>query len=304
MTEKTITGIDVDLLRVFASILRTGNTTRTAEQLHLSQSAVSKAIGRLRELFGDQLFLRHSRGLIPTPRAKTLEAPLLAALAAIDQLMKPADFDLATVRETITIAATDYGTSVYITPLLHQLRQTAPGVRIAIRPLTRFAVTDQLENGEIDLALGGMDKAPEGLMGRLLARDPFCVVARKGHPAVRGNIDLPTFCRLEHVLMSPGGDDPFVGRVDKILDERGMKRTVAVSVASFIELGEIVRSTDLIAVGPQSLFQGRSNSLQTCAPPLEIPPLPLAALWHPRSDQSPLHQWLRRSLAKSGAQAI
>jgi DNA-binding transcriptional LysR family regulator len=303
MTNKTIIGVDVDLLRVFASILRTGNTTRTAERLHLTQSAVSKAIGRLRELFGDPLFLRHSRGLIPTPRARELEAPLIAALSAIDQLMKPVDFDLATVNETITIAATDYGSSVYITPLLQQLRETAPGVRIAIRPLTRLAVTDQLENGEIDLALGGIDKAPEGLMGRLLARDPFCVIARRGHPVVKGNINLPTFCALEHVLMSPGGEDPFAGRVDKILAELGVKRTVVVSVPSFIELGEIIRSTDLIAVGPRSLFEGRSDTLQTCTPPLEIPPLPLAALWHPRSDQSPLHQWLRRSLVKSGSQA-
>lgn len=299
MIERTITGIDTDLLRVLAALLRTRSATRTAEEMALSQSAISKALARLRLVFDDPLFVRHSRGLIPTPRALALETQLARTLASIDQLIQPEGFDPGTARSTFSIAATDYGSATVLTPLFARLRALAPDMRFIVRHLVRDEVLSALESGRLDFALGGIDRAPEGLRGRVLRRDPFKVIARAGHPAVADAIDLDTFCAIPHAIVATGGADPFHGRVDDALARGGRSRNLVIAVLNFAELPEIICQTDLLALGPESFMKRYVPRIRLFEPPIEVAPLPLAILWHPRMDASPGHRWVRGEIASA-----
>jgi DNA-binding transcriptional LysR family regulator len=204
------------------------------------------------------------------------------------------------MQATLVIAASDYVQYALLARFSVALRTEAPMVRIAWRALDVLALSTQLERGEVDLALSAPEHAPAAMRQRRLYDEDYAVIARRGHPAVQGRIDLDVFCALNHVVVSPQGGG-FAGPADTALEAIGRRRTVALSTSGFLIVPEIVSRSDMIALIPQRIADGWSDRLQVMEPPLAIPGFIIANVWHDRTTNHPAQRWLRDRLATLAA---
>lgn len=297
---KDIRSVDLNLLKALDALLDECHVTRAAARLGLTQPAMSGMLTRLRESFGDPLFVRAQRGMVPTQRALDLAPGVKQLLAGIDALLQPPGFDPATARLTFTIAATDYALRAIAVPFLSVLKPLAPHMRVALVPLRNGEVQTQLERGQISLALLSPENTPPDLHARVLFHERYVCVLRDGHPAATGRkLTLEQFCALDHALGSYEGGG-FHGVTDDALHKLGQRREVTVSVNSFLILPDILRASDMVAILPSRLVAGMAG-LQVCEPPLEVPGFSNAAVWHARTHNDAAHRWLRELLVRSCA---
>ncbi len=285
--------LDSGLLLVFESVMRSGKLTVTAAQLGLTQSAISHALGRLRDIFGDPLFLRRQQGVEPTPRAHLIAPAMARALAAMRQLLHEAHgFDPARAERVVQVLALDASIGLVAPKLLPMLAREAPGVRLAFRSAGRDESLKALRRGDADIAIGVYEPAPPGMIAQPLRTDSFAVVARQGHPGFAEGMSLEAWLRHDHLVVSAAGD--LTGAVDVALAAQGMSRRVAASIPNFLSAMALASSTDASVTVPLSLA-GQSARLFG----LEVfdPPMPLGSfrvvLVRPRLPApDPVVDWL------------
>ena len=295
---RDIATLDLNLLKALDALLDECSVTRAAARLALTQPAVSGMLTRLRESFDDPLFVRAPRGMVPTPRALALALPVKRVLGEIGALLQPTSFAPAAARLTLTVAATDYVQCCLMVPFLEALREQAPGIRVAIRPVDEERVQSQLESGELDLAILTPETTHAGLHARHLYDEQYVCVLRDGHPAA-ADLSLERFCALDHAIVSYAGN-AFSGVTDSALAKIGRARRVSLSVTGFLVLLEILRGSDLIAVVPRRLGAA-AEGLQLIEPPLEIPGFAKIAAWHERTHHDPAHRWARALLFETSS---
>lgn len=292
---RDIKTLDLNLLKALDALLDERSVTRAAARLSLTQPAVSGMLTRLRDSFGDPLFVRNQRGIIPTPRALELALPVKKVLDEIGELLQPALFDPATAAMTVSIAATDYALKTILVPFLARLREVAPGIRVAIHPVEDDRLQGQLESGELDLVLITPEVTLPGLHARRLFDERYVSVMRSSHPAATtGSLTLAQFCQLDHAIVSYVGGR-FRGATDIALAQQGLSRHVTLSVNSFTALTEILLITDLIAVMPERLVRHQPG-LICMEPPLPISGFTKVAAWHDRTHHDSSHAWVRAFL--------
>ena len=293
---KDITQLDLNLLKALDALLDECNVTRAASRLGVTQPAMSGMLTRLRENFGDPLFVRAKHGIVPTQRALELSAPLKQVISQIGALLQPPNFDPLTANITFTIAATDYALRAVALPFLSALKQQAPHIRIALVPVDDKQVQLQLERGDIDLALLTPESTPPDLHAKNLFDEHYVCVLRQGHPAMQGRKQLTVsqLCELDHALVSYTGGG-FRGVTDEALEKLGQQRQVSLSVKSFIILPEILRASDMVAILPSRLVAGMDD-LVVFDPPIEVPGFTKVAAWHERTHRDVAHRWLRELL--------
>lgn len=286
-----IRALDLNLLKALDALLDEGSVTRAAQRLSLTQPAVSGMLTRLRDYFGDPLFVRTSHGMVPTLRASELSMPVKQILTDIAILLKPMQFDPMTAELTYTLVATDYALEAVVVPLIAALKQHAPRIRIAVRSVDSERMYQQLSLGEVDLALVTPQTTPDDLHGRALYQEEYVCVARCHHPlAAASEMTLEQFCEQEHILVSTEGR--FMGVTDEALAELSLTRRVGVSVNSFLVIPDILRSTDMIAVVPSRMVPVDSD-LAIIPLPLNVPGFTKSMAWHERTHRDPAHQWIR-----------
>lgn len=292
---RDIRTLDLNLLKALDALLDERNVTRAAARLAITQPAMSGMLTRLRESFGDPLFVRTQRGVVPTQRALELTGRVKQVLSEIDALLQPSAFDPQTAELTVSIAATDYGLRAVVVPFLRALSQHAPRIRVAARPAEYALTKAQLERGEVDLALLTPERTPPDLYARHLFDERYVCALRRDHPDAHGStLPLDRFCALDHALVSYAGSD-FTGATDDALARLGRARRVSLSVASFLILPEVLRATDLVAVVPRRLVT-EADGLALLDPPIEIPGFTKVIAWHARTHLHPGHRWLRTLL--------
>lgn len=288
--------VDLNLLVTLEALLAERNVTHVAKRLGLSQPALSSRLARLRDQFGDPLFVPAQRGVIPTDRALALQDPLRAALDQLRSVVsEQITFDPATSQATINVVVTDYVQVTVFLPLLAALRHEAPGLRVGLRQLDREKLPGQMERGHIALAMLTPSAAPDALRMRRLFDETYVVILRKGHAAGPDAMDLDTFCTLDHVIAAPGGIG-FSGQTDLALEGLGQNRRVVTAMANFLVVPEIVATSDLVAVVPRRLVERSSDRFCITEPPLHIPPFSIAMVWHERTQAAPEHRWFRERL--------
>ncbi|QBR03331.1 LysR family transcriptional regulator [Paraburkholderia pallida] len=288
--------LDLNLLVTLDVLLAELNVTRAAERLNFSQPAVSVHLAKLRELLGDPLLLPGPRGMRPTTRAQALREPLREALEALERAVAPASpFDPAAAQHTWRIAATDYGESTVVLPMLRALRTAAPHTRLAIVELVPPRIAKATEQGEIDLAFHITSDAPEGLRQRVLFKERYVLAGRTGHPRLKRRPNAKQFCELEHVIVSPDGGG-FRGVTDETLAEAGLARRVVLSVPHFLFVMSALAQSDLVAMLPWRLVRD-NPALKVVEAPVEVPGYEVCMLWHERVHRDPAHQWLREQIA-------
>jgi len=285
--------VDLNLLVALEALLAERNVTRAARRLGLSQPALSAQLARLRDLFGDPLFLPAQRGVTPTARATELEAPVRRALDQMREVLaRGRGFDPATADLTVAIACSDYVQIAVIAPLALDLRVSAPDLRLAIRQLDGNLLGQQMQAGMVDLAVMTPATAPPALRTRRLFHERYVTIARRRHPKAKARLTLDDFTALDHVVVSPRGGG-FGGPVDTALGKLGRKRRIAVSAASFLFVPELVARSDLIATVPERLVRDRTKRLQVFEPPLAVEGFAIGLVWHERTHRHPAHRWLR-----------
>lgn len=291
--------IDLNLLVVLDALLDERNVTRAAARLGYTQSSVSSMLARLRDVFGDPLFVRAQRGLLATPCALALAAPLKQLLADSQLLLARAAFDPATAEKTFAISSNDYMQHALLTPFIKVLRSEARQIRLAIAPLIIEGLGDALARGQIDLAVTIPEFALPDLPSRLLYREHYVVAVRAQHPLAKlPTVNVERFCSYDHVLVSPTGGS-FEGPTDRALARLRLRRKVRYSVPSFLPIPELLQTDDLIALVPARLLRADDKRLAVLKPPVEVPGFDVIAVWHPRVDKDPAHRWLRSRLAET-----
>ena len=300
---RNIRGIDIELLVTLEALLTECNVTQVARRLHLSQPTVSVRLGKLRNLFGDPLLTPGTRSMRPTTRGLELLGPLREALSGVARMLSAqTPFDPARAELTWRVAASDYAQHAILMPLLVQLRRLAPGVRVAVYTPVPAEVARMAERGDIDVAFVTTDIVPESLRSTKLFAERYRFVARKRHPLLgRGPITLEQFCALDHVLVSPEGGG-FKGATDVLLETRRRKRRVVLSVPHFLSAPELVRRSDMVAMLPERLLDGRGQGLQLRDSPVQPPGFEMAMGWHERVHADPAHAWLRAQVIAAVSQ--
>jgi DNA-binding transcriptional LysR family regulator len=293
-----IRNVDLNLLVALDALLAERSVSRAAVRLHLSQPATSALLARLRGLFGDPLLLRSARGMLPTPRALDLRGPVRQVLNEIDAIVQPrVAFDPASAMHTFTLSASDYVEYALLPTLVDYLERKAPGVRLAVTPLDLRTVAKQMESGEVDLCITGLQNAPAGMHQRPLYAERMVSVVRRKHPGVGARLTLETFCSLEHILVSVRGSG-FSARVDDALAKLGRKRLARLAVPHFLLVPEIVARSDMISALPERLARGYAKRLRIFEPPLEIEGFTVGQIWHERNQREPAQLWFRDVLVE------
>jgi DNA-binding transcriptional LysR family regulator len=286
--------VDLNLIPVFATLLQERSTTRAAERLHLGQPAVSAALTRLRHTFGDPLFTRVPRGLEPTPRALALAAQLGPALAAIRQALRPAQaFDPAQAKVTLRLGMPDNQEHAVMPELLARLQGEAPHMRIVVRQTASDSAARLLDEQQIDLACGRIDKVAAWQRRQALAPVNYlCLYDRRLLPQLKP-LTLARFLAVPHLLVSPRGD--FSGVVDEALAKLGKTRRVIYATPHFASVPAVLRRVAAIATLPShaALRFAKVYRLEIAEPPVELPGYQTSLAWLARYDEDPLHCWLR-----------
>lgn len=289
--------IDLGLLLALEALLLDRNITHAAGRLGLSQPALSARLNRLRRALGDPLFVPAptGRGVTPTPRALGLQAELDDALAALRRIMAgPARFDPARTRRTFVLAIHENPAAILSPGLVTRLAREAPGARLAL--VTPAAdIAERLANGAVDVMVAGAGQGAGDLRQRPLFEDDFLTAQRKGHPRGTAALDLDGFCALDHLLISSDGAG-FSGLVDEALAKLGRARRVTVSIQSYALAPVILANSDCVCTLPRRFLERFTHDLDLQPPPLKLAPARLAALWHPRNQEDPGHQWFRECL--------
>src|SRR5260221_9382431 len=174
---------DLNLLIVFDAVMQERSVTRAGQRIGLSQPAMSHALGRLRHMLKDELFIRAPDGMVPTPRAEALAQPLRNALSEMQLALEPAAFDPAASDRGFVVVVNNYSAVVLTPALVTAAAAAAPGVRLDLRPRGTLDVVERLDRGDLDLAVGSLENPGERFATETLLEDPYVTVMRRGHSA-------------------------------------------------------------------------------------------------------------------------
>ena len=284
-----IFSIDVNLLVVLHAVLEERSATRAARKLHVTQSAVSNALARLRLLLEDPLVVRSGRGVVPTPRAAEL-APLLAtALRQLDGALQRRDFSPAESTRTFTFAAAD-NTQVTDVPQLAALfAARLPRAFLRIVSPDYLAATDGLVSGTVDATIGPTAVRGDGLHSLPLLPEALALLVRRDHPLARRRITPALYATMAHIDLELALGRPGVGHklvMDELQRQR-LERHVAMRVPNFATAALIASRTDLVASVPRRAAEAFAAMLPLTLlrQAFALRPMPMSLLWHERTHE-------------------
>ena len=288
--------LDLNLLVVFDVLMQEHNVSRAAARIFLSQPAMSNALNRLRRMLDDPVLVRTSRGMEPTPRARSLEGPIRAFLDQLQwQLTPPAPFDPASTREHFVIATTDYSENVVLPHLSRLFWQQAPNAVLETRTLGHELPEQALERRQVQLILGVEDyiETPSRLKSHSWIGDRLVCLANADNTRfAKDRITLKQFLSARHVYPSPLGIKTNI--VETWLEKQGRSRRIAVSARSYLAAAQIVRKTDYVLSLPERVARTLAKlfELKILQPPRGFPAFRINLIWHPLYENEPAMQWL------------
>jgi DNA-binding transcriptional LysR family regulator len=306
---------DLNLLRVFDVLLEERSVTRTGARLGLTQSAVSHALNRLRYMLGDELFVRGSAGMQPTPRAVEMGPQVHAALNQLQAALAPSDFDPATSERRFTVVTGAYASAILAPPLASRLAEAAPQAELMIAELA-LNVLERMDARRVDFMVGSVLASPERFARETILTEELVWVVRAGHPAFQGrHVDLETLVSTPHVviartlpgLIEDGGERrAFVGRAswedagafEAALASRGLTRQVGVSVPDTYTALAVASRTDMATLIPRrlALLSAQGGRVQLIDPPYESPSVDISLLYLRERLAEPAIAWMHAQI--------
>ncbi|BDA73417.1 Transcriptional Regulator, LysR family [Calothrix sp. PCC 7716] len=293
-----LASIDLNLLVAFEALFEQRSVTAAAKRLYLGQPAMSAALGRLRILFNDELFIRIGREMQPTSKAVAIAPDIFAALRQIRHTIEFSQtFNPISAQRNFAIGSADYTSFVILPKLLEHCREKAPSLNFRMIGFEKDKIGEMLEHGTIELALGVFPNPPRQTICVPLFQERFVGIARKKHPAINNKlISLETFTNLSHVLVTLRQDA--TGEIDKILATHNLQRRVQLTTPHLLILPAIISSSDMIAAVPYRIGAYFSNlaNIEVFELPLETQPWTVSMIWSQLTDKDDANSWLRQTL--------
>lgn len=290
--------MDMRLLLVFDEVYKTRSVSRAAENLEIPQTSVSLALGRMRKLFNDPLFVRTSEGMVPTPHAAELLQPLRQAL----ELLRAATrervvFNPSTSVRHLRVSMTDVSHLEFLPKLVRRLGQIAPAIHVEVLRITGDTPR-MLESGDADLAIGYMPELEAGFYQQQLFEQGFACVVRGNHPRVEKRMTASIFKRERHVAITAPGTGHEL--IEHHLGRLGVHRQVTLSLPTLPGLGNLLAQTDLIATVPERVAQMlvRIAAVKALPLPFELQKFAIKQHWHERFQHDQANRWLRALIAE------
>lgn len=293
----TFNNMDLNLLRVFQAIVDERSLTLAGNRLHLSQPAVSYALGRLRLIFKDPLFIRTKDGMQPTPTAVELSKPIGRALRAVqDALGYTERFDPMASTRIFRASMTDVGEMVFLPPMCEQLNILAPLTRLHVEQVASSQIEEALRTGRLDFAIGNLPALKPVTRYALLFEESYVCMTRRraGLPQVV-QLTLDDFLAMSHILVqSTEGSHQ---QVEDSFQALGIHRKIALDIPHFSVLPRILARSDLVATLPlriASMFQGEGHGeFAVYQLPVDMPTVEVTLHWHEDFDSDVGSRWLR-----------
>ena len=287
--------VDLNLLRVFDAVMAERNVTAAAARLGLSQSAVSAALARLRDMLGVELFVRARYGVVPTAQALEMAPKVAHALSELEQVfLDSSTFDPATAERRFAVAANAYFECILIPELMVVASTIAPKISVVVNPLAPNLQETDLANDKIDLALGRFAEPPENLVVADLLEDSFLCLVRTSDAPSDVRLSKRAFEAMKHVVVAPPGR--WRTGVFQQLEQAGLKRQVLLTVSHFLATPIAVLQTGACATLPRRIAElyRDDDRFRLLEPPSDLGTFPLQMAWHPHHRRDAGHQWLRK----------
>lgn len=291
---------DLNLLRVLVSIYERGSVSSAAQNLGVSQSAVSTALAKLRVTYGDPLFNRVGHGMEATVRMRALIEPLREALSRVDATFSAeAKFDPATTTATFTFAMTDLGEMVFMPKILRRIHELAPHAAVRSVAASAAQIGRGLETGEIDLAVGYFpDLREKSFQERHLFFHHFVCLLRANHPITAARLSMAQFLSLEHAVVYGSGRTYEI--FERYLRSKKLHRHVVLETPHFMSIPPIISQSNLVVTVPHAVgifVQGAHLNIRLAEPPMQTPKIDLKIHWHRNFQRDPKNKWLREVVA-------
>jgi len=292
--------IDLNLFIVFDAIYREGGVTRAAEKLHLTQPAISHALGRLRQLFDDALFVRQGHAMVPTPVARSIVDPVRRALRALEATVtETSRFDPAEAHKHMVLGLHESLEATVLPGVMQRLIERAPFIDVTATPIERRQLEARLADGTLDLALDVLLPLSGEVLHRRVGQDRLVVVVRRDHPAIGANLDLATYLDQQHISIT--SRRRATGAVDAELARLGLTRRIRLRGQYYFAACRVVSETDLILTMPEYDAQlcSRPFGNRILPLPFEMAPIDVHLYWHASTDKDPANQWMREELVRA-----
>ena len=289
--------LDFNLLKVLDVLITERNVTRAGERLGRSQPTISNALRRLRVLLNDELLVRGANGMVLTPRAEAIRAPLHDALASLEGgIFEGVAFDPAVAGGVFRLSMPDRLTLAVVPPLLDRLQRLAPGMSLQVLTADRQQALDLLDDDRTDLALGWLDEKPHHLEAEfLLGEDLYCVF-RNGHPILKSRFNIKSVLSYPHLVVSATGRR--IAIFDDLLSRHNLRRHALVAVSNFTAVPHMLKQSNMIGVFTKlasEVFE-KSFGLVKKRVPLDVGKIATNMVWHSRNNKDRKHMWLREQI--------
>jgi DNA-binding transcriptional LysR family regulator len=295
-----LSNVDLNLFLVLDTVLGEGSVTRAARKLSVTQSAVSNALARLRELLGDPLLVRNGRGLVPTPRALELAPMMRRALADFRAMVDGSDFVPSRSTRRFTLAWSDAQTIAHLPSLLPLFEKNLPNATLRIVTVDFLLATNGLAAGEVDVAVGPEQAAYPPLLFESMYAERVVLAARRDHAKVVGCLLREQFEEVEFVDIQLALGQGGVGNLlmTELLARHGLSWRVGMVAPDFTTAAHAAAVSEYVVGLPERAARAFCEFL-----PLTLVDLPsflnqpsmnLALIWHPRTDEDAGARYFRR----------
>ncbi|CDT66291.1 putative Transcriptional regulator, LysR family [Vibrio coralliirubri] len=303
MSIENLARLDLNLLVNLHVLLDQRNVTRAAEQLNLSQSAISKSLARLRVLFDDPLLERSGYGMEPTLKAKQIQSELKRLMVDIERITAPTTFNPFQSSRKFHIAVVESSYSLIFPKFITEVLLNAPNITI---DSCRWGADtfERLQRGELDFAITGKDMKPEdeartlippkGVVSQELYQDELCCLVSNKHPCLEGIWDLEQYLTYRHIMVKNYSNERWL--VDLKLAEKQFERNIALYVPDFNSAAELCGHTELILTVPKRFAEhtAKKMGLKVLPLPIYVPPLTYPLFWHENRSRDLAHAWLKQ----------
>jgi DNA-binding transcriptional LysR family regulator len=293
---------DLNQLFVLKAVLSENSVARAAQRLHLSPSAMSRALARVRETVGDPILVKAGRRLVPTPRAIEMRDRVDQLIHDAQAVLLPATApDLGRVVRTFTLRTSEGFVETFGPALIRRITKDAPGIRLRfVARQTRDAAG--LRDGAVDLETGVVDRTTSPELRQLpLFADRMVGVMRAGHRLRTSRMTAAAYAGAAHIGISRETVDR--GWVEEALAALELERNVTTTVSGFATAIALARGSDLIATVPERHTAALRAGMRTFPLPFKLPSVRVSMLWHPRMHADPIHAWLRECVKAVAADA-
>jgi len=295
--------LDLNLLTALKALLAEKNVTRAGETVHVTQSAMSGILSRLREYFGDPLIVQVGRRMELTPLAESLVEPINDVLLRIDATIatRP-EFDPQTTRRHFSIVASDYVIHVLLLQVLRRVHRESPGMSLEFRGPSE-ASASELEAGEVDFIVHPEGQSSPTQSTAVLFEDTYTIVVDAQNSEVGDSVGIEQYLSLRHVTFMSGRHG--LPQLESWLVNRyGDQRSVEVVTHTFSLLPQLVVGTARVATMHTRLARKLAEGMpvRLVKPAFDIPRLVEVLQWHTYRDLDPGSMWLRECIIRAAGE--